>query len=382
MLVTIPSAVRHDEEMMPSYYEEHFLERISNLEFRLGQLADRMSQALDLMLRQSRTIQLDHLLIETLVDALSSAGLLEGEKISQNWKEKVRAENDKQTLTDRRDIIRQKILSHRNATKTSSFTNLVKEGFKLLNLEKNEESLVPLEKAAALAPDNAPLLAFIGEQHFHQQKMTLACDYLKRAQVLMPSYEKTRLLLGLACAEEGETEEAEKYLQTLKQTRQVVPLIGFVLGFIFASQSRWTESLAAFKKLSAAFSTAETHYLIGSAYSQIGRGKLAYRHLQKAVELDANYADAWFMLGTNYLKQGDELGAKSALSMAVAAKDSTAQCHNFLKNLRREAEFAATPLVFLRLSLIRKNLLSGLTPRISRLYFELLEKVTDDEKGD
>lgn len=375
MLVTIPSAMRYENTGVASYYEEHLLERISLLELRLSQISDKLGQSLDLMLRQSRTIHFDHILIETLIDALTDSGIVEGDKLNEAWREKIRSEGFKQTLADKREKLQTEILAHPKATKTGTFTALVKEGLRLFLQGKDDEGLTKLERAAILIPDSPPLLAFLGEQHFRSENIATAREFLHRAQVLTPQNTRINLLLGLACAEEGDLTEAEKYLAPLLENEKLVSVVGLALGFVFAANNRWTETLVAFRKMLAASPSAENHYLVASTYTQLGREKLALRHLQKAVETDVNYADAWFMLGSQYLKRGDELSAKDALTSAISAKDAESQCLLFLKNPKRYAKLISEPLVFLNLAEIKNNLLSGLTSRLNRIFQNEMERI-------
>ncbi len=42
MLVVFPPAIRHDDGIVPSYYEDHLLERVSLLELRLAQVTEQI----------------------------------------------------------------------------------------------------------------------------------------------------------------------------------------------------------------------------------------------------------------------------------------------------------------------------------------------------
>jgi predicted Zn-dependent protease len=144
---------------------------------------------------------------------------------------------------------------------------------------------------------------------------------------------------------------------------------------IYASEKRYEETLSFFKLALAANNCAETNYLVGTAYLELERPKTALRYLQKAVESDVKFADAWYMLGSVYLRLDDEKGAKEALSMALAARDSTSQCQLILKNPKKYAEITQTSLLFARLAHVRKNLVSGSSPRLAKLLREEIEKL-------
>ncbi len=54
MLVVFPQSLKYDTNYVPTYYEDHLLERVTSLELRLSQVAERLAATLDLMLRQTK----------------------------------------------------------------------------------------------------------------------------------------------------------------------------------------------------------------------------------------------------------------------------------------------------------------------------------------
>src|SRR4051812_45378938 len=75
MLVVEPRGARFDEATASGIGEEHLLERVSALENSLARLTEKMGQALELLLRQARNSQLDHLAVQSLMSALTDAEL-------------------------------------------------------------------------------------------------------------------------------------------------------------------------------------------------------------------------------------------------------------------------------------------------------------------
>lgn len=372
MLIVTPPSVRNEIIWSDAFPPEHLLERISLLELRLMQVTDRLGQALDLMLRQSRTVQSEHLLVETLLEALTASGVIEGGKLSQLWQEKKKSEERQVVAELRRTSVRERILSATKSTKLDLFTRLVKDGFDLL--ERDEKQAVrTLERAAALEPDNFALLSFIGEHYFRHDKHALARDYLQKAHRVSPHETRVSLLLGFILADEGEIEAAKNTLEKLNDEKGFG--VNFLLGMLYAAENRLSDALAAFKRALAIVSNAETHYLVGSTYCELNRPKMALRHLQKAVELDVNFADAWFMLGSVYIRTADEKSAKDALTMALAARDAGAQSHVILRNPKKYSEIGNTTLLFARFRSIKKNLISGALPRLVKLLREDIEQI-------
>lgn len=373
MLIVTPPSVRNEVVWSDVFSQEHLLERISLLELRLMQVTDRLSQALELILKQSRTVQNEHLLIESLLETLTNSGVIKGDHVSQIWQDKKKQEEKQAALSERRQVSQEKILAGTNSTKFDLFTNLVKEGFQLIEQGEEKQGLRTLERAVAIEPRNFHLVAFISEHYFRTDKRVLARDYLERAHKIAPLEFKNALLLGITLADDNEIEAAKKMLEPLVNDFSFVS--NFILGIIYAAEKNFAETLTAFKKTLAARPCAETHYLVGSTYAELNRQRMAIRHLQKAVEIDSNFGDAWFTLGAVFLREGDEKSAKEALSMALAARDVGAQSHAILRNPQKYGEITTTSLLFARLQHIKKNLVNGLTPRLSKVLREEIEKV-------
>ncbi len=375
MLIVTPPSTRNEMIWSNVSSQEHLLERISLLELRLTQVADRLSQALDLITRQSKTAQREHLLIETLMDALTASGIVENGKINQLWREKNKIEERRQaSVGEQLEKNRDQILAKTTGGKSDPFAHLVKDGFRLIADGEEKQGVRTLERAAALESQNFPLLLFIGEHFFRSDKRVLAADYLEKAHQIVPSNQRVSLLLGIISADKGELENAKTLLESLGEIKSFAA--GFVLGMIYAAEQRWLNTLTEFKRALSAQPNAETHYLVGSACAEAGREKTALRHLQKAVELDSNFADAWFMLGAVYLRLGNQEEAKNALSQCLAARDLAAQSQAILRNPKKFAEIADTTLIF-RTAQIGRNIISGSSPRFVKLLREDLENAQE-----
>lgn len=373
MIIVTPSATRNEMLWSDAASHEHLLERISLLELRLMQVTDRLSQALDLMMRQSKTAHKEHLLVETLIDALTVSGVIENDKFSQIWRQKKSSEKEQRDeLENRREQFRERILAQPRKAKSTLFTNLIKDGFRLIDIGDEKQGVRTLERAAALEQTNHFLLAFIGEYYFRSDKRVLARDYLQKALQIDLSETRIALLLGFLLTDEGEFDAAKKMLEPLIETKSFA--VNFILGMIYAVENCFEKTLTTFKRALAVLPNAETHYLVGSTYAELGREKVALRHLQKAVELDPNFADAWFMLGAIYLRNDNEKSAKDALSRSLSVQDSTAQAQAILRNPKKYEEIADTTLIFARLAVTPKNIISTASARLTKLLRDDLEK--------
>jgi len=373
MLVVFPAAIRHDESIIPSFYEDHLLERVTLLEIRLSQVAERLSMALDLMLRQTKTTQTDHLLLETLIDSLNTLGAVEKDKLTQSWRKRVKIEDERETAEDRNAKILKEIKERHTNPKVDLFLHLVKESLSLLAKNEDKQALRTLERALLLSPENIPLFLFIAETLFRGDKFDSARDYLEKANKFSPKNEKVALFLGVIYADFLELEKARKLLKSLSNTREIKFCANCVNGIIAAFENDWKTALACFKETLAALDAPETHYLIACVYFQLSKYKPALRHLQKAVETDTNYADAWFMLGVIYKMQGEETKADQSTELAWSSRETGAQCLEFLQH--KGAKNLKTALPFLRLQDVKKHLLTGGSLRLSKLFKTELYKI-------
>ncbi len=87
MIVVEPAATRVDMSETGTWHDQHVLERLSILENTLGRLAERLEQALKLLLRQSETACVNHALVKSLIDVLAEAGTIRTEKLERLWRE-------------------------------------------------------------------------------------------------------------------------------------------------------------------------------------------------------------------------------------------------------------------------------------------------------
>jgi tetratricopeptide (TPR) repeat protein len=315
MLLVEPSAARFEGRGTNGGMEEHLLERVTAIENHISRVIDKLEKMAELMLKQSRSAYFDHELLDTLITVLTEAGSIDRHRLAALWRERRRKEGEDGTRFGQR---RDGVLAAYEGEEQELFARLVRGGFDDFEKGRPAAGLRALERAAALAPGNAPLSAFLGEHLFEKGKTAPARDYLARAVAAEPENGRLRLLLGLACGDEGEAERARTLL------REAVELSGHsfaahcALGRLAAAESDWKGALAEFKLALAACPRPEAHYLLGLANFQLGRDRTAVRHLSKAVGLDEKYGAAFYLLGLVSRRLGDGVGAASAFASADA----------------------------------------------------------------
>ena len=285
MLVVEPTNLRFEEEASEGAPPAEFLlERLSTLEGRLLRMAERLEQTLDLMLRQARTTYLDHTLIETIIDALDEAGLLDRKRVLAMWRERSDREEEESARAARRAKLKERVVSLYRGPERDEFARLVQEGFDLFGKGDAAKGLRALERAAALAPDNAPLNAFLGERLYVKGRAAPARDYFSRALEADPENARLRLLLGLACADEGDGERARSLLGEAAGALGRSFAAHCALGRLSAAESDWKGARAEFKLALRDRPGPEAHYLLGLANFQLGRDRTAPRPSKRAAE--------------------------------------------------------------------------------------------------
>ncbi len=369
MLVVEPAAVRYDPVEPPALHEEHLLERVSALEYRLLRTAEQLERGLDFLLRQARNTYFDHTLIETLIAVLSENGVIEADKLDAIWRERCRKEAEEQDAVQRRDQLHAEIIARFQGTEPSTFKSFVDEAMNHLSAGDVARGVRSLERAAVLDAGNAPLTSFLGEHFFRAGKMALARGYLERALLAAPENQRVCLLLGLACGDEGETERAKQLLRDVVK-HEASFAAHYALGRLLAAEGKWPAALAEFKEALATRPSPETHYVVGCVYYRLKRNRLAARHLRKAVELNEEYSAALYMLGLVFLRTGDETRAEEAFRAARAAGQDESRYRIAPKSHLQPDDVPALPPLFSSARHTRKRLVTSGDKRLREAMLE------------
>lgn len=297
MIIVEPAAARYESAESAPANEEHLLERISALENRLGRLTAKLERGLDLLLRQAQNAHFDRALVTALVGLLTDDGLIKGERLERLWIDRCQKDAEEQLDSERREELRLKILANYHGQESIAFEQCINEGFLFIDDEQLARGVRSLQRAAEMAQDNAPLLYFVGEHFFKTGKTHRARTYLARAYELSPGDRRVSLLLGLTCADEGDAERAKKLLHSATRLGGSTFAAHYGLGRLFVAEEKWRKALQEFKLALASKASPEAHYALGCLYYQLCRDALASRHLRKALEMDEDYGEAFYVLG-------------------------------------------------------------------------------------
>ncbi|HSS19266.1 MAG TPA: tetratricopeptide repeat protein [Pyrinomonadaceae bacterium] len=291
--------------------EEHLLERISALENRMGRLSDRLERALDLLLQQAQNSHFDRALVKALVGLLTDEEIVQGDKLQKLWIGRCQKDAEDQLESERREVLRHRIIAGHHGNDKDNFEKLVTEGFLFLEEEEPGRGIQSLQRAARMSPGNAPLQYYLGECLFKSGSIHRARGYLARAYELAPTDQRISLLLGLTCADEGDVERARELLSAATRLNGSSFAAHYGLGRLFVAEANWQQALQEFKLALASKVSPEAHYALGCLYYQLSKDVLATRHLRKAVKLDGEYNEAFYVLGLVSVRSGrKELAAE------------------------------------------------------------------------
>jgi tetratricopeptide (TPR) repeat protein len=335
MIIVEPPTSRYEAVTTSASTEEHLLERISSLENRLSRLTERLERGLDLLLRQAQNSYFDRALVKALVGLLTEDGIVESGRLERLWNDRCQKDAEEQEESSRREELRVRILAAYHAPNRMAFEQLINEGFLFIEDGQVARGIRSLQRAAELASDNAPLLSFVGEQFFRGGKNRRAQDYLAKAHEISPGDIRVSLLLGLTCADQGDTERAKDLLQIATKLGHPSFAAHYGLGRLFMAEENWQKALREFKRALASKPSPEAHYALGCLYYQLAKDSLAARHLRKATEMDAGYGEAFYVLGLTYKRTGQENLAREAFEKAGNAEPikSVSRKGHLAKNL-------------------------------------------------
>jgi tetratricopeptide (TPR) repeat protein len=374
LLVVFPQSLKFDTNHVPSYYEDHLLERVTLLELRLAQVTEQLAMAYEFLKRETKSIHKERALLNSFFESLEKTNPEISEILNRQTVQLAAPKKEKLVFENKQEEILLEILAFHDNRQTELFTHLVREGFKLLRASEEKQAFQMLQRAMLISRDNVPLNLFVAENLFRVDKFSEAKIHLENLFELDARNEKVLLLLGAIYADERHWEKARKLLSVLVENPKTAGLVNYIWGIATAFEENWTESLAAFKECLRSAETPEIYYLIGCVYFQQKDFKHALRYLQKATSLDIKFADAWFMQSVIYKLLEDAKKANDSINSALESKEAGAQCLEFLKQ-RKESDLG-TALPFMHFSKT-KNLLTKGSLRLNKFFREQIFKAID-----
>ena len=248
MLLVEPSGARFETRGAGGGMEEHLLERVTAIETHISRVIDKLEKMAELMLKQSRSAFFDHELLDTLITVLGESGAISRQRLAELWRERRKkepAEGEAGAVKrPRLEGMIGIVLEDYEGDAREEFERIVREGFGEIERGREAAGLRRLERAAALAPGNAPLNHYLGVQLYRKGKTAPARDYFERALSSDKDNGWLHLLLGLACGDEGEAERARQLLKESVILGGPTFAAHYALGRLAAFESNWKVALS------------------------------------------------------------------------------------------------------------------------------------------
>ncbi len=366
MLVVFPNSLQYDTNHVPTYYEDHLLERVTTLELHLAQTVEKLESAYDFINRCLELFEKDHIILQAFLETVNELNPELTETLSRRNVEIYKELREAKTTQDNKNNTLSRIQAQHDNPNAELFTKIVSEGIDLLARNEEKEAFQMLERAALLSTQNVALFVFIAENYFRADKFAKSKHFLEKAFEIEPINQNILILLGAILANDGEVTNARRWLSVIVHYENKSLTVNFIWGMLSALEADWSGTVAAFKQASGKNEFAELEYLIGCAYFQMKRDKIALRHLQKATALDTKFSDAFFMQSLIFDKLNQSEDAEKARQNALQTKENAAQCLEFL-NKNKSFEFNnALPFVHLQ----KKNvkILTGGSLRMTKFF--------------
>jgi tetratricopeptide (TPR) repeat protein len=169
-------------------------------------------------------------------------------------------------------------------------------------------------------PDDADIHNSLGVVREHQRQDGEAeASYLKALEIA-PDHARARVNLGKLYLKQRQLEKAgaafeEAIARDPRPANQREA--HHHLGYVYLFQQSFQQAHQAFTRALEAREHPQTYYGLANACAQLGMAREQMRALERAVQLEPEFAPALRNLGALYLQQGDLVAAEKALQKAV-----------------------------------------------------------------
>jgi tetratricopeptide (TPR) repeat protein len=174
------------------------------------------------------------------------------------------------------------------------------------------------EQARTLAPDLPEAYNNLGLIYAYQGKHEEAIAAFRRALELEPGIATTEHNLGASLQVTQDFDEAVAHYQTSLALGgpQISTLLNMAIAYFEAGQSEEAE-LVAHEALRVAPDLAPAHTVLGAVALEVEQPEIALAELQRAIDLDAGYGQAYFYMGLAYKSLNQPTEAIAAFEEAL-----------------------------------------------------------------
>jgi tetratricopeptide (TPR) repeat protein len=276
--------------------EEHVLERISAIEYSLGMVNKRLDSLVDTIERVAASNFIDHTMIETLTDELTTAGI-DLRNLEDEWRRRLDSKIKETEEVDRLELRVKRIMEDYHGPLRSHFSLWIEKAHELLLDEKAKESLRFLKLAFQHDPLNSELGLLLAEVHFQEKDYAGAMKCLNRVLDKHPDHFEATFLTGLIQQRKGALLDAQRRFERAIGLKKDSSAAHATLGSLLANVGNKKQALKHLMLALKLKPSASVHFLMSAVYYRAGESKRAIQHLKQATELDPQYGEAFYQLG-------------------------------------------------------------------------------------
>lgn len=201
-------------------------------------------------------------------------------------------------------------------------------GVALTQMGRTAEALVPMQKAAALSPDDAEAQNNLGAAFQKLGRLDAAETSYRRALRISPDYLEAHSNLAVALKDLGRLDEAEASCRRALQLHPDEPEVLGNLGLVLKDLGRLDEALASCRRaLQIRPDHAELHSNLGLVLKDLGRLDEAEASFRRALQIRPEYAEACINLGATLQEGGRMPEAEAAYRQALGSRPDYAEAH-------------------------------------------------------
>ena len=314
-LMILPYAHRLNSNL--PILDEHFLERISALEYTMGRLDERVNQIYDLVQQLTTDNFYDHTMIESIAEALKRLQLVGKKDLERDWHKRVTQRLLESEEREKFEANKKSFLNAFRGKDKGRFSKLIEESSQHFIKKNYRRGTRALEQAFSSDPQNCEIGIFLGKIYYEFEDFDGARKCLKRVLKNNPHHFEANLLTGLLAKRKGDFVAAKRFLGNAVDICNTSIAASVFLGSVLVSLGEESEALAHFSRALTLKPSPQMYLIVGSVYFRQGQLRYAIKHMKKAIEMDPGCDEAFFQLGLAFLEQNWTRKARECLQAAV-----------------------------------------------------------------
>ncbi len=305
LLMVAPDRLQEGAGMQPFLsVEDYLLDKLSALEKDSHRSSDELDLLVHAMDFLERNAMVNRAGIHVLVAMLCEKGLIEPREFDRRWRER--------TLDNLSDLYRKErfldarpdFLASFRGKSRRRFDELVSRAEDLLYGLQSRAAAEVLDQALALDPDNAPLLAYLGELRLGMGDLKEAQVHLGKALAQKQPGMAAVIAFARLMLRSGRPAEAEKRLEQAIQREPEDVDAWTLLALAKAMAGHWRGCQGCAEKAVAIEERPAGVFLLAHAFVRQGKLAAAEKHLDQLIAAYPEWEEALTQRGLLYLARG------------------------------------------------------------------------------